>query len=76
MKRETEMMFNVHAQFCKCYECLMEKCNEDEMFLIELEKFWHKFQINWISRTQVMDEIVGTTLFWTDSVYAKNSYTR
>ena len=35
------------------------------MFLIELEKFWHKFQINWITRTQVMDEIVGSTLFWT-----------
>ena len=46
------------------------------MFLIELEKFWHKFQINWITRTQVMDEKVGTTLFWTDSVYAKNSCTR
>ena len=54
----------------------MEKCNEDEMFLIELGKFWHKFQINWITRTQVMDEIVGTTLFRTDSVYAKNSCTR
>ena len=46
------------------------------MFLIELGKFWHKFQINWITRTLVMDEIVGTTLFWTDSVYAKNSYSR
>ena len=46
------------------------------MFLIELGKFWYKVQINWISRTQVMDEIVGTTLFRTDSVYAKNSCTR
>ena len=45
------------------------------MFLIELGKFWYKFQINWISRTQVKDEIVGTTKFWTDSVYAKNSCT-
>ena len=54
----------------------MEKCNEDEMFLIELGKFWYKFQINWIIRTQVMDEIVGTTLFQIDSVYAKNLYTR
>ena len=31
------------------------------MFLIELGKFWHKFQINWITRTQVMDERVGNT---------------
>ena len=31
----------------------MENCNEDEMFLIELGKFWHKFQINWITRTQL-----------------------
>ena len=54
----------------------MEKCNEDEMFLIELGKFWHKFQINWITRTQVMDERVGTTLFQIDSIYAKNSCTR
>ena len=46
------------------------------MFLIELGKFWYKFQINWITRTQVMDEIVGTTLFWTDSVYAKISCTK
>ena len=46
------------------------------MFLIELEKFWYKFQINWITRTQVMDEIVDTTLFQTDSVYAKNPCTR
>ena len=46
------------------------------MFFIELEKFWHKFQINWISRTQVMDEIVGTAWLWTDSVYARNSCTK
>ena len=45
MKRETEMMFNVHAQFCKCYECLMEKYNEDEMFLIELGKFGINFRL-------------------------------
>ena len=43
------------------------------MFLIELEKFWHKFQINWINRTQVMDEIVGSTLFQTDSGNVKIS---
>ena len=41
------------------------------MFLIELGKFWHKFQLNWITRTQVMDEIVGTARLWTDSVCAK-----
>ena len=46
------------------------------MFLIELGKFWHKFQINWITRTQVMDKIVGTTLFRTDSINAKNSGSR
>ena len=76
MKMETEIIFNVHAQFWKWYECLLEKYNEYEMFLIELGKFWHKFQINWITRTQVMDEIAGTTLFRTDSVYAKNSCAR
>ena len=43
------------------------------MILIELEKVWHKFQINWISKTQVMDEIVDTTRFWTDSVHARIS---
>ena len=46
------------------------------MFLIELGKFQHKFQINWISRTQVMDEIVDTSRFWTDSAYAENSCTK
>ena len=46
------------------------------MFLIELGKFWHKFQINWINRTQVMDEIVGSTLFQTVYGNAKNSCSR
>ena len=54
----------------------MEKCYEYEMFLIELEKFWHKFQINWITRTQVMDKIVGSTQFWTVYEHAKNSCSR
>ena len=43
------------------------------MFLIELGKFWHKFQIYWITRTQVMDEIVGSTQFWIVYEHAKNS---
>ena len=50
-----------------------KKFYEYEMFLIELGKFWHKFQINWINRTQVMDEIVGSTLFRTDSGNVKIS---
>ena len=39
--------------------------------LLSQENFGHKFQFNWISRTQVMDEIVGTAWFSTDSVYAR-----
>ena len=76
MKIETEIMFNVHAQCWQWYVCLMEKCYEYEMFLIELGKFWHKFQIYWISRTQVMDEIVGNTQLWTVHENAKNSCSR
>ena len=42
------------------------------MLFIELGKFWHKFKINWITRTQVTDEIVGSTQFWIVYENAKN----
>ena len=35
------------------------------MFLIELGKFWHKFQVNRVNRTQVMAKLVDLTHFWT-----------
>ena len=35
------------------------------MFVIELGKFWHKFQVNRVSRTQVMAKLVDLTHFWT-----------
>ena len=43
----------------------MEKCSEYEMFLIELGKFWHKFRVNRVNRTQVMAKLVDLTQFWT-----------
>ena len=46
------------------------------MILTELGEFWHKFQINWISKTQVMDEIVDITQFWTDSVHTRILYSK
>ena len=76
MKIETEMMFNVHAQYWQWYECLPEKCSEYEMFLIELGRFWHKFQVNRVSRTQDMAKILNLTQFWTVYENAKNSCSR
>ena len=35
------------------------------MFLIELGKFWHKFQVNRVSRTQIMAKLVDLMHFWT-----------
>ena len=64
MKMETEIMFNVHAQFWKWYECLLEKYNEYEMFVVELERFWHKFQVNRVNETQDMAKMVNLTHFW------------
>ena len=46
------------------------------MFLIELGKFWHKFQVNRVSRTQDMAKTLNLTLFWTVYENAKNSYSR
>ena len=34
------------------------------MFFIELGKFWHKFQVNRVNRTQVMATLVDLTHFW------------
>ena len=46
------------------------------MFLVELGKFWHKFQVNRVSRTQDMAKIVNLTQFWTVYKNAKNSCSR
>ena len=43
------------------------------MILIELGKFWHKFQVIWISKTQVIDETVDITQFQTVFVHARIS---
>ena len=34
------------------------------MFFIELGKFWHKFQVNRVNRTQVMAKLVDLMHFW------------
>ena len=73
MKIETEIMFNVHAQYWQWYECLLEKCYEYEMFLVELGKFWHKFQVNRVSKTHDMAKMVNLTHFWT--VYENDKIT-
>ena len=44
------------------------------MFLIELEKFWHKFQVNRVNITQVMAELVDLMHFWTVYKDARISY--
>ena len=44
------------------------------MFLIELGKFWHEFQVNRANRTQVMAKLVDLTHFWTDYKDARISY--
>ena len=46
------------------------------MFLIELGKFWHKFQVNRVSRTQDMAKTLNMTQFRTDSENARNSFSR
>ena len=46
------------------------------MFLIEVGKFWHKFQVNWVSRTQDMAKKLNLTLFWIVYENARNSCSR
>ena len=41
-----------------------------------VRKIWHKFQVIWISKTQVMDETVDVTRFSTDFVHARISYSK